>query len=355
MRFIPGLTLSEGYYREVVAPLMERFDSTLPYSAALMGYGSDVLGYDTATSMDHNWGPRLQVFLDNEDPIAELDRFFRRSLPKEFLGFPTNFSAPAVDGTQRMDGSSRGNHLIEIYALDPYCRNLFGADHRDLKPFDWLRVAEQSLVEATAGKVFHDGLGGLNAFREALAYYPVDVQKIRLAAYWNCIGNEEAFVGRAVETGDFLGLKLLSTRIANYLMKICFVVQQRYVPYSKWFSRAFSDLRLPDIEDRVRNVLVATDPYKIEDLVAELYRAVLDMQNRRADFPHVEAEIRQFHGRPYKVIMAESIVETLVRSIDDEELRGTHLSTVALDTKIDGDDFTEHAVLVGHFPKHPAP
>ena len=68
--FIAGLELNRLFYQEVVGPLIAAQFPDLAYSAALIGYGSDVLGYDTALSTDHEWGPRLWLFLDGGDEAA---------------------------------------------------------------------------------------------------------------------------------------------------------------------------------------------------------------------------------------------------------------------------------------------
>jgi hypothetical protein len=70
--FIAGLRLNELFYSEVIAPLLKLHFPDLQYSAALIGWGSDVLGYDDAESTDHNWGLRLQLFLleQNYNPYA---------------------------------------------------------------------------------------------------------------------------------------------------------------------------------------------------------------------------------------------------------------------------------------------
>lgn len=51
--FIPGLQLSEAFYREAVRPILDAAFPGLVYAAALIGNGSDVLGYDTPRSTDH--------------------------------------------------------------------------------------------------------------------------------------------------------------------------------------------------------------------------------------------------------------------------------------------------------------
>ena len=65
--FIPGLDLARQFHAEVVGPLLDQSFPGITYSAALIGGGSDVLGFDSARSTDHNWGPRLQVFLGTGD------------------------------------------------------------------------------------------------------------------------------------------------------------------------------------------------------------------------------------------------------------------------------------------------
>ncbi|MHA2384500.1 MAG: hypothetical protein ACXACT_18160 [Candidatus Thorarchaeota archaeon] len=46
--FLPGLDLSEAFYEQAVKPIMDKHFPELAYSAARIGQGSDVLGYDTA-------------------------------------------------------------------------------------------------------------------------------------------------------------------------------------------------------------------------------------------------------------------------------------------------------------------
>ena len=65
-KFIPGLKLSELFYRNAVKPILNAEFPKLMYAAARIDYGSEVLGFDTPLSIDHDWGPRLQLFLSEK-------------------------------------------------------------------------------------------------------------------------------------------------------------------------------------------------------------------------------------------------------------------------------------------------
>lgn len=349
MGFLPGLELNERYYTEIAGPLMKQYDASLRYSASLIGYGSDVLGYDNDTSMDHNWGPRMQIFVGKADVgrIESIKAYLRAHLPGEFMGFSTHFSEKGPDGTQKMQVHPSGevNHLIDVFEIDGFFTEFLHKDASQLTHLDWLCIPEQRLVELTSGRVFHDGLRRLNEMRSALRYYPREVKLVKLAAYWECVSNEEAFVGRAVEFGDLVGLKLLVARMVNTMLKICFVLRETYVPYSKWFSRAFDELQLPEIKALAEALLSENEAAKIETLVSEMYMAVLALQNASAGVPRVERVITNYYNRPYKVIGAGEIVSALRAAITDEQLKGIDLTLVALDNKLDSSDFTNADVL----------
>src|SRR4051812_40820215 len=95
--FIPGQQLSGLFYEEAVAPILAEASPGLRHSAALIGYGSEVLGYDTARSTDHEWGPRLLLFVSEEDHRAHRDRIVEilaERLPPIFRGYSTHYGPP---------------------------------------------------------------------------------------------------------------------------------------------------------------------------------------------------------------------------------------------------------------------
>src|SRR5262249_25138712 len=66
-KHVRGLELSRLFYRDAVEPLLRRHFGRVTHTAALIGTGSEVLGFDTERSADHDWGPRLQLFLGPDD------------------------------------------------------------------------------------------------------------------------------------------------------------------------------------------------------------------------------------------------------------------------------------------------
>ncbi len=144
-KFIKGLKLNEGYYKDVVKEIIESNYPELNYSAGLIDYGSDVFGFDTPVSMDHNWGPRLILFLSEQDfdeCQKRLDNLLRNELPYEYKGFPTNYTSPDFDQVQRMKKikKGQGNHLIEITTLSRYLDRYLGfKDVENIELLDWLK------------------------------------------------------------------------------------------------------------------------------------------------------------------------------------------------------------------------
>lgn len=352
--FLPGLTLNRCFYFEVVRPLMAREFPSLAHSAALIGYGSDVLGFDTPQSTDHNWGPRLQLFFASSDYAQEcdaIDRTLREHLPVTFLGYPVNFSKPdlADGGTQMMEAVYAGpvRHLIEITTLDAYFRRYLGtAANAELTALDWLALPQQQLMEITAGEVFHDGLGTLAPARARFAWYPHDVWLYRMRAQWARIGQEEAFVGRSGQAGDDLGSRIVAARIVRDLMRLALLQERRYAPYGKWLGTAFNRLSCATrLTPSFEAALAAPDWQARQQSLAQAYQFLAALHNDLAVTPPLDTSVRPFFNRPFLVLFADRFADALRDAIEDERLRA--LPPIgAVDQFVDCTDLTDEPPLV---------
>ena len=345
--FIPGLQLSQAFYWEAVRPILETHFPGLAHSAALLGYGSDVIGLDTPVSRDHGWGPRLILFLapDNFPAVQPLvNEALRQNLPVRFRGYSTNFGVPdpADNGVRPVREIEHGpvEHLVDIQTIASFWQQELGADpYQPLAAVDWLTFQEHRLLSVTGGRVFYDCLG-LEAVRQRFAYYPQEVWLYLLAAQWSLIGQEEAFVGRTSSLGDELGARVITGRQVERLMRLAFLMEKRYPPYSKWFGSAFRQLDCwAAMGPLLENAMAAGSYPEREDWLARAYTLAVEMHNALGITSLLEALTRTHSGwhllrqgvsslalddprntRPHQVIFAGRIAEAIYATIRDPEV-----------------------------------
>lgn len=347
-QFIKGLDLSEHFYHDAVKPLLDKHYPDLAYSAALIGTGSEVLGFDTPQSMDHDWGPRLMLFLSDAELDARkstINQMLRNELPPAIHGIPTNFGSHD-DGTGSLietDGPPI-NHRVLILPVAGFFRYVLRFDpnrdvQRDIRAKDWVSVPENRLLMLTAGRVFYDGLGALEPLRSKLAYYPHDVWLYLLACQWRRIAQEEHFMGRCGQVSDDLGSSLVAARLVRDIMRLCFLMEKKYAPYIKWFGSAFAQLDCGEsLLPMLTGVMQATNWEEREAHLSATYESVAAMHNALDITEPLPAEVTQFHNRPFMIIGGERFVDALQASITDEEVLALPKHLGGFDQFIDSTD-----------------
>lgn len=142
-RFLAGLDLAGSFYEAVVGPRLAAID----HDAALIGPGSDVLGYDDVRSTDHLWGPRLQIFVDDCDVRAAEGAL--RDLPEGDFGWPTRIGSD----------KQQFRRYIDVFTIPQWCTERLGFNPEGgVSTLDWALAAaldadtflarEAALVEA---------------------------------------------------------------------------------------------------------------------------------------------------------------------------------------------------------------
>jgi hypothetical protein len=305
-----GLELAGAFYREAVAPLL----ADLPHAAALLGPGSEVLGYDDAVSTDHDFGPRVQVFVPSPGDVTPV--FARLAdLPSEFGGFPVRY---ARSGSVAVFHDPAGELGLRRSALR------WGADPADgMTLADWLLAPTQVLATLTAGAVFHDPAGDLGRRRSALQWYPDDVWRYALAAGWLRVDQEEPFVGRTGGAGDDLGSRILAARLVRDLMRLAFLIERRWAPYGKWFGRAFGELATARrARGRLEAVLTASHWRDREDALVTAASVLAAATNDLKLCAPVSPQPRPFHDRDVRVLGAARLTGALTAAVTDPEVLG---------------------------------
>jgi len=346
--FIHGEELSRRLYHDAVRPLLNRHFPGLVHTAALIGPGSEVLGFDTRRSTDHDWGPRLQLFLAADDLAghgARIDDLLSERLPTTIAGYPTSL-VPNAGGTRHMQlTTGRVRHGVVVADLGDWLTGLLGFNPlTEITQRDWLATPTQALAEVTTGAVHHDGTGTLYTVRHALAWYPDDMWRYVLACQWQRISQEEPFVGRCGEVGDELGSGIVAARLVRDLMRLYMLINRCYPPYGKWLGTAFA--RLPGA-GRLGTMLTAAmtaGTWQERELhLVTASETVAGLHNDLGLTVPVDPRARTFHDRPFRVLGAERFSAALVRDIDDPTLRALPL-TGAIDQFVDSTDALGHRV-----------
>jgi len=326
-KFIPGLELSEVFFNHALQPIMEEKFPQVEYSAARLDYGSDVLGFDTPMSMDHGWGPKLTLYLSEENNKAyhsQIDDYLANHLPFDILGFPTNFAEPYSDGGVMQHKESYPiHHMITITTLEEWFSDYLGVDlKRPLSPKIWMTIPQQRLATLRAGRIFYDGLGTLEGLRRKFYWYPQDIWHYLLANQWKKIDQDEPFIGRTGSVGDELGSRLIAARLVQDLMRLGFLMNKAYTPYRKWFGSAFKRLSFGGkINPTLQKILTSENWHDREIQLREAYLFFIEEHNKLNITPFIKAEITNFYDRPFLVPHAARFAKALLAQIKDPEVK----------------------------------
>jgi Domain of unknown function (DUF4037) len=320
---VQGLELSRRFYFEAVLPILERRFPALEHAAALLGSGSEVLGFDDEISTDHHWGPRVQLFVRDLAPASEIDVVLANELPVRFGEFPTNFAPPDDEGTRLLAPVERGPvaHRVDVETVSGFMLEQLGFDPLSgVEAADWLVTPSQRLLSITAGEVFADPVGELTAARDALAWYPHDVWLLVMAGCWRRISQLEHFLGRTGLRGDELGSRLIAAGLVDDLMRLAFLQERQYAPYPKWFGSAYALLGRPE-QSALAATLAAESWTEREEALSDAYRLVASAHNELGVTAPLDPEVRQFYGRPFQVPDSHRFVDALRAAISDPAVR----------------------------------
>ena len=269
-----GLEISRAYFDTYGMPMLEeKFPELLPHVAAgLFGSGSECFGFDDELSRDHDFDPGFMLLLPDEDVIDRKQEFALErayaALPKEFMGVERPMMAP-------VGGSRRG-----VMRMADFFKEKTGSTSGNLTMEQWLAVPSYALAEAVNGQVFFDGSGELTRVREALAHYPEDVRRKKLAGNLLLAAQAGQYnYLRCLRHGETAAAQLAVIAFAQSVMEIVFLLNDAYQPFYKWQFRAIRALpKLPFAAELVEYLIttnndghLAQDKYEvIEDISADI-------------------------------------------------------------------------------------
>ena len=221
-----GLALARALYENVFREVLrEEFPQIEARTAVgLAGPGSECFGFDDEISRDHDFGPRLCLWLTEEDKktwgarlqarYAELTRDLAKITP------------------QAEDRSG-------VISVPEFFMRFTGCPGVPEDPIGWLRVADHYLATATNGEVYRDDLGEFTGIRrELLRGYPEDVRRKKLAARLYVMGQAGQYnLPRCLRRGDEAASALARAEFLRAALQAVYLLNRRYAPYYKWLFR----------------------------------------------------------------------------------------------------------------------
>lgn len=231
-----GLELARCYFDQVVYPA---FNSEVPelmesMAFGLVGPGSECLGLDDEISRDHDWGPRVCIWV-SEDLYRQsginLQELYN-SLEYPFLGYPP---------PKRLNPSGRRDGILSVRRF--YLEHL-GRETPPEEPEDWLLLPEESLSLCTGGEIFRDCPGDISTMRKALLnYYPRDVWLKKIAGHCMAAGRHGQYdLGRALMRRDKPAADYHKSRFTWHIAALGHLARRKYRPWGKWIFRNLGEM-----------------------------------------------------------------------------------------------------------------
>jgi hypothetical protein len=318
-----GIDLCRGYFDDLIKPLLRQYCPEIErFAAGLLGWGSDVLGHDDAWSRDHEWGPRCQLFLREEDAGAcqRVYALLNQHAPSHFEGYATRFKPHPHDPSVRVPTfDPEGRVHVQVTTCAQYWRQNLGM----VEPsgdLDWLGFSEQRLLELTRGEVFHDSLGTLTRLRALYAYYPIDVWKHRLAYAWQALGWDIDLIGLTAARDDPLSARHCVGVSVHRIMRLLFLLNRTYGPlYAKWLQRELQRLPglLPDLIPRLEVICTSQAFAEVTRDLEALCEELLAAQDRLGLLPAMLRREPPF-GRGFFRLDLQFVADQIRETLSDE-------------------------------------
>jgi hypothetical protein len=135
-----------------------------------------------------------------------------------------------------------------------------------------------------------------------------------------------------------VGCRVIAARLARELMRLAFLQARTYWPYTKWFGTAFAQLPgATELTPALEAAIAATDYPSREEGLVQAYEVLARRHNDAGLTPEVDPTVREYHGRPFRVLFAERFAHACREAITDSWLRDRPL-VGAVDQFVDSTD-----------------
>jgi len=138
---------------------------------------------------------------------------------------------------------------------------------------------------------------------------------------------------------------IIAARMIKNLMRLCFLMEKKYAPYSKWFGTAFSRLKCSrQLGPVFQEVLVATSRREREPHLARAYEMIAPQHNELQITEPIDEKVSE-HGRPYLSLRGHRFGAAIFRRITSEKIRRIGFFGGSVSQLVESDDEVSNVEL----------
>ena len=252
---------------------------------ALVGVGSECLGFDDEISEDHDFSSRCQLFLDDSDY-----KTYKSDLESSLKIFCKDLESLT---------SNLKDVNIEIMPISNFYKYYTLFENGPKTESEYRKVPMDLLCVATNGKVFLDNLGKFSEIRNRLLnFYPEDIRLKKIAFQLNKMAQSGQYnYSRMIKRGDTVAANIAQGEFVKHYLEFVHLLNKKYMPFYKWSYRSACSLEiLGNFTQENLKKLSEASIYEKESIIEKICLTVVNTLNElglshsKIDFLTYQAE-----------------------------------------------------------------
>ena len=252
---------------------------------ALVGVGSECLGFDDEISEDHDFSSRCQLFLDDSDY-----KTYKSDLESSLKIFCKDLESLT---------SNLKDVNIEIMPISNFYKYYTLFENGPKAESEYRKVPMDLLCVATNGKVFLDNLGKFSEIRNRLLnFYPEDIRLKKIAFQLNKMAQSGQYnYSRMIKRGDTVAANIAQGEFVKHYLEFVHLLNKKYMPFYKWSYRSACSLEiLGNFTQENLKKLSEASIYEKESIIEKICLTVVNTLNElglshsKIDFLTYQAE-----------------------------------------------------------------
>ena len=236
---------------------------------ALVGVGSECLGFDDEISEDHDFSSRCQLFLDDPDY-----KTYKSDLESSLKIFCKDLESLT---------SNLKDVNVEIMPISNFYKYYTLFENGPKTESEYRKVPMDLLCVATNGKVFLDNLGKFSEIRNRLLnFYPEDIRLKKIAFQLNKMAQSGQYnYSRMIKRGDTVAANIAQGEFVKHYLEFVHLLNKKYMPFYKWSYRNACSLEiLGNFTQENLKKLSEASIYEKESIIEEICSTVVNTLNK---------------------------------------------------------------------------